>query len=49
MREIAEKLEFMNARAVKVCTKKVTGRSPGHKNLCCCATLEQNCCGKGKS
>jgi len=34
MTKISEKLEFMNMRAVKVCTKAATGRSPGHKNPC---------------
>jgi len=32
MPRIAEKLEFMKGRAVKVCTKTATGRSPEHKN-----------------
>jgi hypothetical protein len=31
MFEIAEKLEFMKVRVVKVCAKAGIGRSPGHK------------------
>jgi len=34
MCEVAEKLEFMKMRAVKVCPKAGVGRSPGHKNPC---------------
>ena len=31
MQRIAEKLEFLTGRAVKVCVKAEIGRSPGHK------------------
>ena len=33
MRKIAEKLEFVNAKAVKVCTKTEILSSHGSKNL----------------
>ena len=47
--EIAEKLEFIKVRAVKVCTKAWTGRSPEHKNLGFRVNSRKNCLGKGKS
>jgi hypothetical protein len=34
MCKVAEELEFMMMRAVKVCPKAGIGRSPGHKNPC---------------
>jgi len=34
MIRIAEKLEFMTERAVKVCTKAGIGRKTGHKKTC---------------
>jgi len=34
MCEVAEKLECMMMRAVKVCPKAGVGRRPGHKNPC---------------
>jgi hypothetical protein len=34
MIRIAEKLEFMTERAVKVCTKACIGRKTGHKKPC---------------
>ena len=43
MIRIAKKLEFMKTRAVKVCTKAVTGNSPGHDNPGFRVNLQQNC------
>jgi hypothetical protein len=40
MCEVAEKLEFMMMRAVKVCPKAGVGRRPGHKNPCFRGTEE---------
>jgi len=34
MLRIAEKLEFMTGRAVKVCKKACIGRKTGHKKPC---------------
>jgi hypothetical protein len=34
MPRIAEKLEFMNGRTVKVCTKAGIGRKAGHQKQC---------------
>jgi hypothetical protein len=41
MRKIAEKLEFMNVRAVKVCAKTEIDREGGLKNSCFCVTVYQ--------
>jgi hypothetical protein len=49
MRKIAEKLEFMNARAVKVCTRTGILSSQGSKNLVFHQKLQRNCLKKGKS
>jgi hypothetical protein len=49
MPRIAERLEFMNAKAVKVCIKAGSGRSPGHKNLCVSANFHSSYFEKGNS
>jgi len=49
MCEIAEKLEFMKMRAVKVCTKAGDGRSPGNKNPYFRAYFQSSCFEKGNS
>jgi len=49
MLTIAEKVRFMKARAVKVCTKTVTGRGPEHKNLVFRINLQESCLRKGNS
>jgi hypothetical protein len=42
MKRIAEKLEFMTGRAVKVCTKACIGRKTGHKKPCFPAIFQKN-------
>ncbi len=43
MTKIAEKLEFMRGRAVKVCAKAGVGRSQGHKKTCFCVNFQKIC------
>lgn len=49
MPRIAEKLEFIKIRAVKVCTKAMTGSSPGHNNPGFLVNSRKNCLRKEKS
>jgi len=42
MPRIAEKLDFMTGRAVKVCTEAGTGRKAGHKKPCFPAIFQRN-------
>jgi len=46
MIRIAEKLEFMNDRAVKVCTKTANRRRQEPQNPGFCADFQQSCLGK---
>jgi hypothetical protein len=41
--EVAEKLEFMKVRAVKICAKTKTGKKLRHKKPCRLACIQQNC------
>jgi hypothetical protein len=41
MRKIAEELEFMNVRAIKVCAKIEIGREGNSKYPCFCVTVHQ--------
>jgi hypothetical protein len=43
MPRIAEKLESMKVRAVKVCAKAEIGRKAGHKKTCFHANFQKNC------
>jgi hypothetical protein len=49
MPRIAEKLEFMKARAVKVCAKRGIGRKAGLKNPCFRVDSRKKCLGKVNS
>jgi len=49
MREIAEKPELMNARAVKVWTEAGISSSLGPTNLVFRINLQESCLRKGKS
>ena len=49
MPRIAEKLEFMTGRAVKVCTKAVNESSSGHNNPDFRVNMQQNCLREEKS
>jgi len=42
MQRIAEKLEFMKGRVVKVCTKAVIGRKAGHQKPCYYRNFHKN-------
>jgi len=44
-----EKLVFMNARAVKVCTKTRILNNQAYKNLLFCQKIQRNVLSKGKS
>jgi hypothetical protein len=49
MRNIAEKFEVMNARAVKVCAKAMTESGPGHSNPSFLLNARKKYLGKEKS
>jgi len=46
MTRIAEKLEIMTGRAVKVCAKAGIGRKAGHQKPCSSRDFHKNCLGK---
>jgi len=49
MRIIAEKLEFMKVRTIKVCIKPVILSNRGFQNLVFRINLQENCLITGKS